>query len=102
MEAHYHSRFNKRSSSRSLIAGVRGKSLALTLSLFCLATLSSFSLNDNQSSFVVVAVNLHIHHRQRSEDDDDDLNVDPNMAGNENQYMFGAAVNQVVNNQEDK
>lgn len=56
------------------------------------------------SPFMAVqAINLRTQLSSDSDkDDDDDFNVDPNMASSENQYMFGAAVNQAENNQADK
>merc|ERR1711934_130627 len=99
MEAHYRSRLNRNNSS--MHAGVGRRGLPMALLLLCLVTLSSF-FDHQSSSVVVLAVNLNIYGREKSEDDDDDLNVDPNMAQGENQYMFGAAVNQVENNQADK
>lgn len=61
--------------------------------------LSSLSQNPISLAFGVQAVNLKTHLlSESSKDDDDDLNVDPNMASGENQYMFGAVVSQVESN----
>ena len=94
MGANHLCRLNQRTNIR-----IGSRVIALLLSVLSLATLSSF---DQQPSLTAFAVNLNIHGSQKSEDDDDDLNVDPNMAQGENQYMFGAAVSQVESNQADK
>lgn len=64
---------------------------------------SPISKISSGSLFFAEAVSLSTHTGslsiQKSDDgDDDDVNVDPNMASGENQYMFGAAVNQVESN----
>ena len=69
----------------------------------CLMVRLSAISEDSSHLPVAQAINLRTHSSVRTDDDDDsDLNVDPNMAQDENQYMFGAAVSHVENNQADK
>ena len=85
----------------------------LIRSLVLLAVVSFAELESSSgwissgSLFFAQAVSLNSHSGSESlqksgDGDDDDVNVDPNMASGENQYMFGAAVNQVESNQADK
>lgn len=68
--------------------------LSLVLSLLCL------SLCPHP---LVQGIHLRTSGKSKSDkDDDDDLNVDPNMALGENQYMFGAVVSNAESNQAEK